>query len=64
MAIAHSFGCLALLRHLARREPSSKHHGLQSALLVAPADPDKFGDAGHINVTSGFGSLPLATSVA
>lgn len=65
VAIAHSFGCLALLHHLATREPNSKHHqGVQSALLVAPADPDKFGDAGHINVASGFGPLPLATSVA
>jgi len=109
VAVAHSFGCLALLRHLATREPGSKHHGVQSGLLVAPADPDKFGiapllphgrpgidtvliasetdpwmaypqasswartweshlinlgDAGHINVASGFGSLPLATSVA
>jgi uncharacterized protein len=110
VAVAHSFGCLALLHHLATREPNSKHHqGVQSALLVAPADPDKFGiapllpqghpgidtvliasetdpwmaypqasswartwgsqlinlgDAGHINVASGFGPLPLATSVA
>jgi predicted alpha/beta hydrolase family esterase len=110
VAVAHSFGCLALLRHLATRHPDShRHHGVQSALLVAPADPDKFGiapllpphrlgldtvliasetdpwmaypdvsrwartwgsqlinlgDAGHINVASGFGPLPLATSVA
>lgn len=110
VAVAHSFGCLALLRHLATRHPASdRHHGVQSALLVAPADPDKFGiapllpphrlgidsvliasetdpwmaypevsrwartwgsqlinlgDAGHINVASGFGPLPLATSVA
>lgn len=109
VAVAHSFGCLALLRHLAIRCPSSSgHHGVQSALLVAPADPEKFniaqllpqghpgidsvlvasetdpwmaylqasswartwgsqlinlGDVGHINVASGFGPLPLATSV-
>lgn len=110
VAVAHSFGCLALLRHLSTREPNRLDaHGVQSALLVAPADPDKFnvaaqlpqchpgidtvmvasetdpwmayprargwartwgsrlinlGDAGHINVASGFGPLPLANSVA
>jgi predicted alpha/beta hydrolase family esterase len=110
VAVAHSFGCLALLRHLTTLHPArNRDHGVQSALLVAPADPDKFGiapllpphrlcidtvliasetdpwmaypevhrwartwgsqlinlgDAGHINVASGFGPLPLATSVA
>jgi uncharacterized protein len=38
VAVAHSFGCLAVVRHLARGGP-----GLHAALLVAPADPDKFG---------------------
>jgi hypothetical protein len=101
LAAAHSFGVLALLRHLAR-EPDTP---LVAALLVAPADPDKFGvgallpagplavpatvvlsandpwlaagagqrwarhwgcpvemlgAAGHINIASGFGPLPLA----
>jgi predicted alpha/beta hydrolase family esterase len=101
IAAAHSFGCLALVRHLARRPDS----GVAAALLVAPADPHRFGvagllpahalrvpsvvvgsetdpwmsasearawsrrwgshfvnlgDAGHINVASGFGPLPLA----
>ena len=109
VAVAHSFGCLALLHHLHAREPNGPGRaGVQSALLVAPADPDKFsvaaqlpqchpgidtvlvasetdpwmtypqargwartwgsrlinlGDAGHINVASGFGPLPLATSL-
>ncbi len=109
VAVAHSFGCLALLHHLATRAlDNNGRHGVQSALLVAPADPDKFniaellpqghpgidtvlvasetdpwmtypkasvwartwesqlinlGDAGHINVASGFGPLPVATSV-
>jgi len=40
VAVAHSFGCLALLRHLALGGA-----GVQSALLVAPADPAKFGVA-------------------
>jgi len=101
LAVAHSFGVLALAHHLAG-EPQS---GVAAALLVAPADPDKFGvadllpsralpvpttlvlsttdpwlsaaaamrwaerwrahsinlgDAGHVNVASGFGPLPLA----
>lgn len=42
IAVAHSFGCLALTRHLATRAPMSSG-GIRSALLVAPADPGKFG---------------------
>lgn len=101
LVAAHSFGVLALLRHLARRPQSP----VAAVLLVAPADPDKFGvgellpagalpvpgtvvlsandpwlaaaagqrwarrwgcriemlgAAGHINIASGFGPLPLA----
>ena len=43
VAVAHSFGCLALLRFLAQGG-----EGVQSALLVAPADPAKFGLAGKL----------------
>lgn len=101
LAVAHSFGVLALVRHLAL-QPGSP---IAAALLVAPADPDKFGlgehlpqqalplpstlvlsssdpwlalpkgqrwaqrwgsacihlgAAGHVNVASGFRTLPLA----
>jgi predicted alpha/beta hydrolase family esterase len=101
IAVAHSFGALALASHLAQQPESA----IAAALLVAPADPDKFGlgaalpvkrlpvaatmvlsrsdpwlslaagqrwaarwgcpvvdlgDAGHINVASGFRSLPFA----
>ena len=101
LVAAHSFGVLALLRHLARRPQSP----VAAVLLVAPADPDKFGvgellpggtmpvpgtvvlsandpwlaeaagqrwarrwgcrvemlgAAGHVNIASGFGPLPLA----
>ncbi|MCY1301495.1 Serine hydrolase [compost metagenome] len=38
--VAHSFGCLATLRQ-ASLDPA----GIAGALLVAPADPDKFGVA-------------------
>jgi uncharacterized protein len=99
VAVAHSFGCLALVRWLQQGAGE-----IESALLVAPADPLKFGvsealpcaplpvesvlvasrtdpwmafgsalnwsrawgsqlvdlgDAGHINVASGFGPWPL-----
>ncbi len=39
IAVAHSFGCLALARHLADHPDSP----IRQALLVAPAEPDKFG---------------------
>ena len=39
LAVAHSFGCLALVRHL-QRQP---HSPVRAALLVAPADPQKLG---------------------
>lgn len=41
IAVAHSFGCLALVEHLARSAQSP----IRAALLVAPADPDRFGIA-------------------
>lgn len=101
IVVAHSFGVLALARHLALDLESP----IAAALLVAPADPDKFGigdllpagawparttmvlshtdpwlgfaagqrwaarwgchvvdlgDAGHVNVASGFRTLPFA----
>lgn len=101
IAVAHSFGVLALAQHLAQQPDSP----VAAALLVAPADPDRFGlgsalptrrlpvaatmvlsrtdpwlsladgqrwaarwgchvvdlgDAGHINLASGFRSLPFA----
>lgn len=39
IAAAHSFGCLALVRYLAQQPRSD----IAAALLVAPADPAKFG---------------------
>jgi len=44
VAVAHSFGCLALARYLRDLNPvlSPSGGGIRSALLVAPADPVKF----------------------
>jgi hypothetical protein len=44
IAVAHSFGCLALAQHLDRLTPDQRAqgHGIQAALMVAPADPVKF----------------------
>lgn len=39
IAVAHSFGCLALLRHLQLRGAGA----IVAALLAAPADPRRFG---------------------
>jgi predicted alpha/beta hydrolase family esterase len=55
IAVAHSFGCLALAHHLARHKPvPGEHHGIRAALLVAPADPVKFGLSERLS-TEGLG---------
>ena len=57
IAVAHSFGCLALAHHLARRaQADAEGHegGIRAALMVAPADPVKFGVADRLS-TSGLG---------
>jgi predicted alpha/beta hydrolase family esterase len=44
IAVAHSFGCLALAHHAARGG-----RGVHGALMVAPANPDRFGlDEGQV----------------
>lgn len=44
IAVAHSFGTLALAHHLATRPRQAQGQArIHSALLVAPADPIKFG---------------------
>jgi predicted alpha/beta hydrolase family esterase len=45
---AHSFGCLALVRHLHLNPDSA----VAAGLLVAPADPDKFGLASLVDGAS------------
>ncbi len=40
VAVAHSFGCLALAHHLGQFAHTG--HSIASALMVAPADPVKF----------------------
>lgn len=44
VAVAHSFGCLALAHHLLHQPDSA----VQAALLVAPAEPGKFGVAAQL----------------
>jgi len=44
VAVAHSFGVLALVAHLARRPDSP----VRQVLLVAPADPQRFGMGEHL----------------
>lgn len=48
---AHSFGCLTTVRHLLARPDLP----LAAVLLVAPADPNKFGVTEHL-----LGRLPLS----
>lgn len=46
VAVGHSFGCLALAQHLIARAAAPKAAGarrIAAALLVAPADPARFG---------------------
>lgn len=50
--VAHSFGCLAAIQRLGERSSD-----VGAALLVAPADPDKFGLAGELRL----GRLPVPT---
>lgn len=57
VAVAHSFGCLALAEHL-RRQHGRRHSnqgGIQRALMVAPADPVKFQVADHLRSKGGLG---------
>jgi uncharacterized protein len=54
VAVAHSFGCLALARHAARGG-----RGIDGALLVAPAHPDRFG----LDERSVGARLPFASTV-
>lgn len=42
VAVAHSFGCLALARYLDQQRATEQPHQIGSALFVAPADPAKF----------------------
>ncbi|MDE2592862.1 MAG: alpha/beta hydrolase [Burkholderiales bacterium] len=43
IAVAHSFGCLALARYIDQQRATGADPRVGSALLVAPADPVKFG---------------------
>ncbi|MES2091107.1 MAG: alpha/beta hydrolase [Pseudomonadota bacterium] len=55
VAVAHSFGCLALARYLDTRTPSAQNPGgIRAALMAAPADPVKF-DVAQRLPTQGLG---------
>jgi predicted alpha/beta hydrolase family esterase len=57
IAVAHSFGCLALARHLDRHllDRGQQQNGrIKAVLMVAPADPVKF-DLAHRLPQSGLG---------
>lgn len=56
VAVAHSFGCLALAHHLVSDAATGN---IRSALLVAPADPDKFDVADRLPQ----GGLGLASTL-
>lgn len=43
VAVAHSFGCLALAHHIHRSNSTGADHRIAHALMVAPANPKKFG---------------------
>jgi uncharacterized protein len=42
VAVAHSFGCLAWSHYMARQIQHGRSHPIAAAMLVAPADPEKF----------------------
>lgn len=47
VAVAHSFGCLALARYVAQ-QGRAQYLPVRAAVLVAPAEPDKFGVSGQL----------------
>jgi len=56
VAVAHSFGCLTLARHFLRQGSASP---IKAALLVAPAEPRKFG----VEALLPQGPLPIPTTL-
>lgn len=65
VAVGHSFGCLALAAHLRRRGPQGaggEPVGIAAALLVAPAQPEKFeGVRGEVDGRLGVPAAMLAS---
>lgn len=54
IAVAHSFGCLALARYIDQQRAAGHDHHIASALLAAPTDPVKF-DVVHQLPQEGLG---------
>jgi predicted alpha/beta hydrolase family esterase len=58
LVVAHSFGCLAAVHRTGCRA-----HGIAGALLVAPADPEKFGVARQLSeVKINYPSLVIGST--
>lgn len=63
IAVAHSFGCLAVLRALQRHPPARPGHaGVFAALLVAPASPQRHGSEALLRQRMGDVDLLVVSS--
>lgn len=64
IAVAHSFGCLAVLRHLQHRSQLRRrgHAGIFAALLVAPADPERHRLDGLLRARADEAELMIVSS--
>ena len=61
--VAHSFGCLTTVHHATQAHPSNTASGnIAAALLVAPADPEKFNVVTAVQHPLPFPSLLVASS--
>lgn len=66
VAVAHSFGCLALAAHLRRHwavpREGDDRHGIVGALMVAPARPERFpGSRAHVEHALGVPAVLLGS---
>lgn len=59
--VAHSFGCLATVHRAAALAAGDEAIPIAAALLVAPADPDKFGVAGEVGHRLPFPALVVGS---
>lgn len=62
LAVAHSYGCLALLQHLAARAQPGARCGVVAALLVAPANPQRHGVAARLQQRAALREITVVAS--